>query len=109
MICSLGAAKMIPPLLILWSSANSKAYAQNLWQRTGGPYGGFVRAIAVNSAGDLFAGTMGRGVFRSTNNGDSWTDYNTSLTNLHVQSLAINSNGYIFAGRHKVSWTQVAS
>ena len=30
-----------------------------------------VRALAINSSGDIFAGTFG-GVFRSTDNGDTW-------------------------------------
>jgi len=36
-------------------------------------------------------------VFRSTNNGDSWTAVNIGLTN-DVQALAINMSGHIFAG-----------
>jgi len=56
-----------------------------------------VSALAINSSGNIFAGTNG-GVFRSTNNGDSWTAVNTGLTNTNVLDLAINSNGHIFAG-----------
>ena len=38
----------------------------------------------------LFAGTVNGGVFRSTNNGNTWTQ--TGLTNADVQALAINPN-----------------
>jgi hypothetical protein len=34
----------------------------------------------------------------SMNNGTTWTPVNSGLTNLAVRSLAINSDGYIFAG-----------
>ena len=58
----------------------------------------FVFALAINSSGHIFAGTSGGGVFRSTNNGDSWTAVNTGLTNTAVFALAINASGHIFAG-----------
>src|SRR5882724_5331077 len=56
-----------------------------------------VRALAINSASDIFAGTFS-GVFRSTDNGDSWTPVNNGLEFPSVISLAINSSGDIFAG-----------
>jgi hypothetical protein len=49
-------------------------------------------------SGHIFAGTAAGGVFRSTNNGDSWTPVNTGLTNTVVYALAINVSGHIFAG-----------
>ena len=79
--------------------ANHEAVAQNFWQQTNGPYGGTIQALAVNPATqDIFAGTNGGGVFRSTNNGDSWMAVNTGLTNTFVFALAINASGHLFAG-----------
>lgn len=60
-----------------------------------------VVALAINLSGHIFAAKpVGNaiGVFRSTNNGLSWNSINTGLTNPNVWSLAINPNGYIFAG-----------
>ncbi len=37
-----------------------------------------LRALAVSDT-NLFAGTDGGGVFRSTNNGSNWTEFNTGL------------------------------
>ncbi|MCH7676972.1 T9SS type A sorting domain-containing protein, partial [candidate division KSB1 bacterium] len=54
-------------------------------------------AVAINSSGDIFAGTAG-GVFRSTDNGDNWSEINTGLANTDIRALAINSNDHIFAG-----------
>ncbi len=41
--------------------------AQNFWQQTNGPLGGDVGSLAINSSGDVFAGTGG-GVYRTTDN-----------------------------------------
>ncbi len=76
------------------------AFAQtNFWEQTNGPYGGIIVELAINSSnGHIFAGTSG-GIFRSTNNGDSWTAVNTGLTNPAVGSFAINPvTQVIFAG-----------
>ena len=54
-----------------------------------------VNAISINGSGHIFAGT-GDGLFRSTDNGNNWTQ--TGLANTWVGSLAINSDGNIFAG-----------
>ncbi len=78
-----------------------------------------VRSLAINSSEHIFAGvgTGDGGVLRSTDNGKTWTQINTGLTHLFVSSLAVNSNGYIFAGTfpgslfrstdNGDSWTQV--
>ena len=76
----------------------STLHAQDFWEQTSGPGGGEVQSLAINSTGHIFAGTSGGGVFRSTDNGDSWTEVNTGLTNHSIRSLAINSSGDIFAG-----------
>jgi photosystem II stability/assembly factor-like uncharacterized protein len=49
-------------------------------------------AVAVNP-GDpsiVFAGTEGRGIYRTTNSGDTWIMVNSGLTDLNVQALAID-------------------
>src|SRR5262245_26728422 len=48
--------------------------AGDRWARSHGPYGGPAQAVAVSpsATGIVYAGT-GRGVFRSTNGGRSWT------------------------------------
>jgi len=45
----------------------------------------------------VFAGNF-HGVFRSTDNGDNWSQINQGITNTTVNSLAINDKGHIFAG-----------
>ena len=94
-----GVARFAVWLSLLLLSTNTETAAQNFWQQTNGPYGGDIRALAINNvSGHIFVGTDGGGIFRSTNNGDSWTAVNTGLTETYVFALAINSSGHIFAG-----------
>jgi hypothetical protein len=62
----------------------------------------YVPALAINASGHVFAATWDvkacTGVFRSTDNGDTWTEINNGLTNLGILSFAINENGDVFAG-----------
>ncbi|MBN2009823.1 T9SS type A sorting domain-containing protein [candidate division KSB1 bacterium] len=58
----------------------------------------FVRALAINSADVIFAGSNNQGVFRSEDNGETWVQFNNGLTSLTVQCLAVNLLGDVFAG-----------
>ncbi len=84
--------------LLLSFPATSLIAQTDFWEQTNGPFGGTVSSLAINSNGDIFAGTPFGGVFRSSDNGDNWTQINTGLTHTDVNALAINSNGEIFAG-----------
>jgi hypothetical protein len=88
------------------------------WQRTSGsgPHGGNVNALVVSGT-NLFAGTGGGGVFRSTDNGISWTEVNSGLTTTNINALVVSGIN-LFAGTdHDVflstnngtSWAQVNS
>ena len=83
--------------------------------------GGSVHCLAINSSGDIFAGTDGSGVYRSTDNGNNWIQANNNnLSFSNVYSIAIdNSSGDIFAGTYGSgvfrstdngnNWTQINS
>jgi len=55
-----------------------------------------IHALAV-SGKNLFAGSLGGGVFLSDDYGQSWKPINNGLTNLKILSLVLDSE-YIFAG-----------
>jgi photosystem II stability/assembly factor-like uncharacterized protein len=59
-----------------------------------------VFAFAINNAGHIFAGTIGRGVYRSTDQGETWSEVNNGLTNTLVLVLIINSEQHLFAGTY---------
>ncbi|MCG3118714.1 MAG: Ycf48-like protein [bacterium] len=69
-----------------------------LKKNSGLPVDRGIRSLAINSSGQIFAGTNYAGVFRSDDNGDSWTATDTSLLHTEINSLAINSQGHLFAG-----------
>ena len=80
-------------LIVFWASTSiTPLLAQ--WVQTNGPYGAEIRCLAVSGT-NLFAGTNGEGVFRSTDNGNSWTV--SGLTNRSVYALAVLDNN-LFAG-----------
>jgi photosystem II stability/assembly factor-like uncharacterized protein len=45
----------------------------------------------------MYAGTWGLGIFRSTDNGNSWAQSNSKLTNLNITALLVESDT-VFAG-----------
>jgi len=58
-----------------------------------------VQTLAINSRGDILAGTSGSGIQRSIDNGNSWTAVNNGLYDFMINALAINqSANEIFAG-----------
>jgi photosystem II stability/assembly factor-like uncharacterized protein len=74
-------------------------------------------ALAINSSGNVFAGTAG-GVFRSTDNGGNWIPANSGLAGFSVQTLAFSFSGNVFAGTddglfrstdNGGSWTEVGN
>ena len=57
-----------------------------------------VRAITFDRNNNLYAGTWGNGVFKSTDFGTTWNEINTGLTNLAVHALLVNSANNLFVG-----------
>ncbi|MFH0736664.1 MAG: SdrD B-like domain-containing protein [bacterium] len=60
--------------------------------------GSDVRAFAIDKNKNLYAGTWGLGIFKSTDNGTSWVESNTGLNSLAVHALTVNSANDIFVG-----------
>jgi Secretion system C-terminal sorting domain len=102
----------------------SAPHAEAQWTQMNGPFGGTVYCItpAPNGTGgtNLFAGTQGNGIFRSVDNGTSWTACNTGLPIYvnTVRTIAVSGSN-LFAGvlgggvfvsnNHGASWTAVNS
>ena len=82
----------LPSLFLLYSHTHPLV-AQ--WQNTHGPYGGNVYALAAIGQ-SLFAATD-KGVYRSSNEGESWTAVNNGLVSKNVRALA-TSGSTILAG-----------
>jgi photosystem II stability/assembly factor-like uncharacterized protein len=67
------------------------------WQKAGN-LKGKVTALATKPSGEIFAAVSKEGIYRSTDNGNSWGQVNQGLKNLNVNAIAIRGNGDIFAG-----------
>ena len=69
-----------------------------------GPFGGTLTALAVDPGNPsvVYAGAFGAGVFRSADQGVSWTQRINGLNNTYIQSLAVDpQNGNIlYAGTY---------
>ena len=74
----------------------STAHAQT-WTQTGGPEGGAVPTVCIDSFSRIFIGTEAGGVFETTDRGSSWIARNAGLSTFHVRELEANAKGYIFA------------
>jgi hypothetical protein len=77
------------------------------WVQTNGTYGADVHCFAVSDT-NIFAGTHGRGVFISTNNGTSWTQVDSGLTDTYVNALAVSGTN-ILAGTGRGVWRRPLS
>jgi len=68
------------------------------------PVGGTANALLDDGAGTLYLAVSGAttpsqsGIYASTDGGDSWIQNNTGLDNLEVKSLALGSDGNVYAG-----------
>ncbi len=88
--------------LIFLSFANLTA--QNFWEESNGPEGGMVQCLAVSKSGSIYAGFkggqfdiehLGRGLYKSVDNGVSWQVININ-SNKDVQSITIDTSGTIY-------------
>lgn len=68
------------------------------WAQVNGSFTSPVTSLSANSIGVVFAGGFGGGVVASSDDGATWTQLNTGLTDIRVEALAVSRSGYIFAG-----------
>jgi ligand-binding sensor domain-containing protein len=89
--------------------------SQAQWVQTDGPEGSNINCFAVSDS-NLFTGT-GAGVFLSTNNGTSWAEVNTGLTNHSVSALAVSGTnlfastegGVFLSTDNGTSWSRAST
>ena len=79
-------------VLFLITSNNINAQ----WQKTHGPYGGNIMALAVKDSA-VFAGTDGGGIYKTTDNGANWVASTSNLASFAAYSFAVTDSS-IYAG-----------
>jgi hypothetical protein len=71
----------------------------NWTQPTTSPTHNDVRALAISTGGNvIYAGTVGSGVFASSDEGLTWEARNSGLGSLDVYSLLVHTRNTLFAG-----------
>lgn len=95
--------KLIISFLVIISNYGINLFSQQIyWQHLGGPFGGIVGDIGINSKGDIFAGVYTYwlvyfGLFKSTDNGETWISLN-SFSNSEINAIYITKNDHIWVG-----------
>jgi photosystem II stability/assembly factor-like uncharacterized protein len=86
--------------LLLFLFSFSTCFSQTIWQQSNGPYTGtLINQLTINQSGHLFACSYGAGIFRSTDNGNSWVQINQGLPQLNFEgyrAMCIAGNGDIY-------------
>ncbi|MDP2303902.1 MAG: T9SS type A sorting domain-containing protein [Ignavibacteria bacterium] len=73
------------------------------WKHTGGPMGGIVGDMAINSLGEIYAGVYSfwidySGLYKSIDNGESWFKIETQFDDFEVYSIYITKEDHIWVG-----------
>lgn len=91
--------------LLLLSFLNFTHAQELVWNQLGGPMGGTVGDMAINSKDDIYVGVYSNifdqlyeGIYRSTDNGDTWKKFENTVDQFEVYSIYINKNDDIFVG-----------
>ena len=77
-----------------------RAWASDVWVSTGALPASGIRSLVMHSDRQtLYAGLMGRGVYKTEDGGATWVAANRGLTNGWIASLALHADGMtIYAG-----------
>lgn len=62
----------------------------------------WTNTLTIDRIGYIYAGMVGRGIFRSSNDGSTWESFNSGIqNNWSVVSMAVDSSGFIYASINK--------
>ncbi len=78
--------------LLLFSTLATPGHAQ--WVQTNGPTGSSINAFAT-LGGNIFAGTYSGGIFRTRDDGSSWTLINMGFAYTRVYALAVMGTNFL--------------
>jgi photosystem II stability/assembly factor-like uncharacterized protein len=83
---------------------SSLIFSQQInWNHTGGPMGGVIGGMDINSNGDIYAGVYPfggnyTGLYRSSDNGENWYKIETQFEDFEVFSVFITKEDHIWVG-----------
>jgi hypothetical protein len=73
----------------LLSMTVPEAWSQPQWTQVG-PYGGYIRSLAKDNSGNIYAGTYLGGIFKSTDQGSYWTELYNDTVKADFRSVAVS-------------------
>lgn len=71
--------KRILPYFAFFLLITLNIHAQNLWRPTGGPYALDITQVVCKPGGYVFMATLSSGIYRSTDNGNTWKDISNGI------------------------------
>jgi photosystem II stability/assembly factor-like uncharacterized protein len=91
-----------PLFLLVTMVLGASAFAQSTlrWEPVRGPYSpllSYARQFAVDKIGTIYVSTFSRGIYRSTDNGDTWLTIRKPIENGFVNAIAVDSNNNVYA------------
>ena len=102
--------KLLYIIVLMFTLLSSFLSGQNyIWKHTGGPNGGIVGDMVINSDDEIFAGVYGfitptfafkyySGLYKSTDDGNTWNEIETQFDPFEIYALYINKAGHILVG-----------
>ncbi len=94
--------RLLTSLMLNITILTTLIHAQSIqWQQLSGPHGGAIYSIVTDNSGNIYANTVwGAGLFKSTDEGESWFPLTNGLTPYagEFHPLNISSNGDLFIG-----------
>ncbi len=88
--------KNLTAFLLIAFALGVPTKSQAQWVETNGPYEAAVGSLAASDS-FIFASTVGEGIYRSTDNGVTWTPSNGGMTSTFANCLAVSGNN-VYAG-----------
>lgn len=85
---------LVTTFVVIYLILNSNLFAQNYWQQTNGPYGGYPTCLAMDSSHTVYL--VNAKLYASTNNGTLWQEINLPFNG--IRTIAFHPNFSIFAG-----------
>jgi len=73
----------------------------NFWVQTNGPDGGSIRCFVKDSLNRWYIGTIGNGVYYTTNEGANWIISNQGITYGKINGLVLDSTNYLYVATER--------
>ncbi|HYM19575.1 MAG TPA: T9SS type A sorting domain-containing protein [Candidatus Kapabacteria bacterium] len=85
--------------------AMSRSQTHTVWHPSGGPVGGEISDVGVDSSGGVWVATNKAGCYYSIDHSDHWAPVNPGLPTVGLGTIALSNRGYVFANTQSLDQT----